>query len=336
MSHFAVAVITAETPTDEVLTKALQPFHEFECTGIKDQYVIPIDETDEQRHGYENDTLEGIFKDGKYLGSKYLDIFESFWVRSSPLGRSSDDVFKLPEGYELKEVNVKDVYSFEEYLRNWAGYSLSGKYNELTPDGRFIRYTNPNKTWNWWVVGVCWSNTLLTKSGEKVDSCKISELDFDTVTAELKTKANEDYDYFSSLLPETAVNSHTWRTWDELYNDSSIKTIEEKRTVYAEQAAIRTIRQNDSKNFFRPFVGNNIDEFRCSREDFVKQRSGTPFQCYNLLIASEINTKHLGWYGSEMGWFGVGTQEENWGQTYQDLLHSQPKDHYITVIDCHI
>ncbi len=336
MSHFAVAVITAEVPTDEVLTRALQPFHEFECTGIKDQYVVPIDETGEQRNGYENDTLEGVFKDGKYLGNKYLNIFESFWVRSSPLGRSSDDVFKLPKGYELKEVNAKDVYSFEEYLSDYCGYSLSGEYNELTSDGRFLRYTNQNKTWDWWVVGGRWKNLLLTKSGEKVDSCRIDELDFDTVTAELKTKANEDYDYFSSLLPETSVNSHTWRTWVELYNDSSIKTLEEKRIVYAEQTAIKTIRQNDSKGFFKPFIGHEIDNFRRSREEYVKQRSTTAFQCYNMLIASETHTEHLGWYGGEMGRFGVGSQQDNWSQIYQDLLHSQPKDHYITIVDCHI
>lgn len=332
MSHFAVAVITAEAPTDEVLTKALQPFHEFECTGIKDQYVVPIDETDEQRHAYENDTLEGVFKDGKYLGSKYLDKFESFWVRSSPLGRSSDDVFKLPEGYELKEVNAKDVYSFEEYLSDYCGYSLSGKYNELTSDGRFLRYTNPNKTWDWWVVGGRWSNSLLTKSGEQVDSCVIGELDFEGQIQKLKASANAQYDLFETLIGQVPK---TWRTWGEIYNDDSIKSIAEKRNVYTSQKAITTIHSNDTTHIFRPF-GLSIDDFKQSREDYVNKNSGKPFQCYNMLITSESDQEHLGWYGGEMGWWGMGTQEEDWETTYQNLLRSQPKDHYITVIDCHI
>lgn len=47
MSHFTVLVVTSERPTDEILAKALQPFHEFECTGTNDEYVQDIDETEE-------------------------------------------------------------------------------------------------------------------------------------------------------------------------------------------------------------------------------------------------------------------------------------------------
>ena len=43
MSHFAVLVVTDQYPSDEVLTETLQPWHEYECTGIKDQYVVDLD-----------------------------------------------------------------------------------------------------------------------------------------------------------------------------------------------------------------------------------------------------------------------------------------------------
>ena len=49
MSHFTVAVITKNNPTNEELNKVLQPYHEYECTGFKDQYVVPVDETDDNR-----------------------------------------------------------------------------------------------------------------------------------------------------------------------------------------------------------------------------------------------------------------------------------------------
>lgn len=39
MSHFAVLVIG-----DDV-AKQLQPYHEYECTGVKDKYVIEVDKT---------------------------------------------------------------------------------------------------------------------------------------------------------------------------------------------------------------------------------------------------------------------------------------------------
>ncbi len=46
MSHFTVMVVT-KTQTEEELKAALQPFHEYECTGTMDQYVIFQDCHDE-------------------------------------------------------------------------------------------------------------------------------------------------------------------------------------------------------------------------------------------------------------------------------------------------
>lgn len=56
MSHFSVIVATRDYPTDEVLGRELQPFHEFECTGVDDRYVRDIDQTAEVRAEYEKDT----------------------------------------------------------------------------------------------------------------------------------------------------------------------------------------------------------------------------------------------------------------------------------------
>ena len=46
MSHFTVLVITPDN-NPGTLEAALQPFHEYECTGIEDQYVVDVDVTDE-------------------------------------------------------------------------------------------------------------------------------------------------------------------------------------------------------------------------------------------------------------------------------------------------
>lgn len=50
MSHFTVLVI-GDNPEEQ-----LAPFHEFECTGLDDQYVIDMDETQEYREQYESET----------------------------------------------------------------------------------------------------------------------------------------------------------------------------------------------------------------------------------------------------------------------------------------
>lgn len=46
MSHFSVLVIGDD------ITKQLQPYHEYECTGIDDEYVVDVDRTDEARAKY--------------------------------------------------------------------------------------------------------------------------------------------------------------------------------------------------------------------------------------------------------------------------------------------
>lgn len=55
MSHFAVAVVTDKLDENE-LAKKLQPYHEFECTGTSDEYVIDVDKTEEARAEYEGYT----------------------------------------------------------------------------------------------------------------------------------------------------------------------------------------------------------------------------------------------------------------------------------------
>jgi len=47
MSHFRLLVIVDEKPTEAVLARMLQPFHEYECTGTKDEHVVFRDCTDE-------------------------------------------------------------------------------------------------------------------------------------------------------------------------------------------------------------------------------------------------------------------------------------------------
>jgi hypothetical protein len=60
VSHFAILVVTDEKPTDAVLKKHLQPFHDFESTGEKDDHVVFVDHTDEVRREWENETKTGF------------------------------------------------------------------------------------------------------------------------------------------------------------------------------------------------------------------------------------------------------------------------------------
>lgn len=47
MSHFSVLVIGND------VEKQLQPYHEFECTGTDDEYIVELEQIDELREEYE-------------------------------------------------------------------------------------------------------------------------------------------------------------------------------------------------------------------------------------------------------------------------------------------
>lgn len=52
MSHFSVLVIHPTKLTVDALRPILQPWHEYECTGVEDQYVVNVDVTVKARKAY--------------------------------------------------------------------------------------------------------------------------------------------------------------------------------------------------------------------------------------------------------------------------------------------
>lgn len=54
MSHFGVLVVTDRRPSQEDLERILAPWHEFECTGVDNEYIQNIDETEKARAKYES------------------------------------------------------------------------------------------------------------------------------------------------------------------------------------------------------------------------------------------------------------------------------------------
>lgn len=69
MSHFDVLVI------GEDVEKQLAPFHEFECTGVNDEFVQNIDITDKVRDDFSKYTISMIkMPDGSMLRN-WDDIF---------------------------------------------------------------------------------------------------------------------------------------------------------------------------------------------------------------------------------------------------------------------
>ena len=190
MSHFTVLVATESADT-EALSAALQPYHEYECTGVKDEHVVFVDEHDDTVAEWESDedavvlpggkivrqTDEACYREPTFAEKEKIGVFGgSGW--SKGLSYSSRD-WGDGRGYRAK---VLDYDRFEKttvptkhfwpdlwgYAKDYHGYDCH--------EGRIGRWTNPNAKWDWWVVGGRWDKALECSSGESVNQARKSDL----------------------------------------------------------------------------------------------------------------------------------------------------------------
>jgi len=329
MSHFTVLVVT-DTPED--VESALQPFHEYECTGIKDEHVVWVDETEERNKEYNEDTIPMIFKDDEMLYSKYSDEAKKFFHkdRSEPFAR---DEFILDDGYELKDVIANKVYSTaREYLIDWCGYTEDNFKGETVG-----RYTNPNAQWDWWTIGGRWSGLLKPKNseigmkGEKglmgseydpkgVDQCIKSNVDFDGRMKETAFEAEKKY-----RQAHIVIDGRTFKSWDECRED--FEDIQDARDFYHGQEVVK-----DLKVFDDSFYAN-FEDYQKTREEYVSMKSNSAISTFAVLKDGQ-------WYErGSMGWWGCVGDEKNqddWNGEFKDLIDTIPDDKCLTVVDCHI
>lgn len=141
MSHFSVAVFSEDG--GKSVEELLAPYHEFECTGIDDEYVKDVDVTEKIREYYDEEETEQIFID-----------FCKGWYRYN------DIVF---EG-ENPDISGKHKY----------GYIIADKSGEVV---KVVERTNPNKKWDWWTVGGRFRGIgMIGENGSKMKDIKF-ELD---------------------------------------------------------------------------------------------------------------------------------------------------------------
>lgn len=125
MSHFCMWAVTKSDDDDE-LERIMQPYHEFECTGIHDEYVVHTDETKyaiEKFNGYKDDY-------------KTVSDFLKSWFGCNNISKESE---------------------------NFDESTAEGNYGIVSDDDtkiiKYVAYTNPNSKWDWWEVGGRWSDS---------------------------------------------------------------------------------------------------------------------------------------------------------------------------------
>lgn len=203
MSHY-VALVIGENPEEQ-----LRGFHEFECTGIDDEFVQDVDITAETRTEYGQHTTMMLRDQGGNLCPAYEDRFyrdptpeerekigpiagtgwghDMSWTSKSwGDGRGyQTKVHYVPEGLEEVQVPTQRLKTFAEFAQYWtdrtplrSGESpdLSGphKYGYLRADEAgevicIIKRTNPQAKWDYYVLGGRWRGFLRLKSGLQAD-----------------------------------------------------------------------------------------------------------------------------------------------------------------------
>lgn len=368
MSHFTVLVIG-----DDV-DEQLAPFHEFECTGIDDEYVQNIDKTTE-------------IKD-EYTGADH-------------------------ERYPNFREYVKDYYGHEELASGEtpSGKHMYG-YTEIDNDGdvvKVIERTNPNAKWDWYQIGGRWAGAFRLKpilvipgdvegfapteiyrlakmkdvspdkymkvtnkyEGETSVIRKIvddflsspggsypraSPLNFSGgISAEERKELEAspvadsalmkdiDWDYMVKEKEEAFAKEYD-RIAEAVGVDSNGSILqpdlswEETSKIpdldIAERRALYNT-QPEVKAIRELEFGYDIEGFNMSKEDYIASARGQALSFYAVIKDGE-------WYDSgQMGWFGVSAASNEdraqWAESfYSNFIEGLDDDTLLTCVDCHI
>lgn len=368
MSHFTVLVIGQDPE------RQLAPFHEFECTGTVDQYVVNVDLLDEAREMYESRTsdmvkvpagtvlAEGIeavsHPEHGTLVSKWANCFWS----QEPANLLSQPVLTLPEGYSEIRVPSKEIETFEQFIQGyyerpllatghepdihgehkWGWYRL----NDANEVCELVRRTNPNKKWDWYVLGGRWTGFFKMKPGVSgiqglpglmttpaehgtADSAFKSDIDFDSMRREAEAEAATKYDEVRAII-EPHLPFTPWHEVRDKYIGDAPELeggIQAAREAYHSQPAKQALNQSDD------FHWHDVEDYLIDRATYIHRAGIQSSMTFAVLKDGE-------WYErGQMGWFGMVADEKDegvWVEEFGKLIESLPDDTLLSVYDCHI
>jgi len=153
MSHFTVLVI------GENWEEQLAPYQENNMEDCPKEYLKFYDIEDEYRNQYENDSVEKVvMPDGSLKNTWSLKIP---WDEDDCL-KNPNEIFSkanILDNLERRQVAFTELYpTFEEYMNDWCGYKERDKETK-----RYGYWENPNKKWDWYIMGGRWTGFFKLK-----------------------------------------------------------------------------------------------------------------------------------------------------------------------------
>ena len=360
MSHFSLAVITPKQPTEARLAEILQPWHEFECTGKDDQYIVEIDQTEEARQAYETATMTCIIQEPD--GSKYnaFDKSGDWHARFRHFVNPKTRRLELTEGYvQLDNELAKDWESLEEWIEDYYRAKpvafgeqpdLEGRhkyrYMQLGENGelvKLVKRTNPNAKWDWWVVGGRYSSRLKSKNGTISNQARIGDLDLETLRREaVSSRADALLTAINELCSKNNCNAAAIEeAWKKFVSAGGLTGLKERlpagvsledyfKQLQPEDPARAAFEMNLVPAFCG-WMGIGVPDTEPSLSDWTK--SAPPLKTFAVLNEGQ-------WFQiGEMGWWGIVSDkmdEAEWEQSFVKLLEELDPEYWITYVDCHI
>ena len=354
MSHFSLLVITPTRPTGDELSAVLQPFHEFECTGIDDQYVVDVDRTEEALADFAKATVTRLKGPDGTLHSQFTDAGEWKLEFSKPADYGRRQEF-VPPGYEKVEIPASDVETAAEWISDYFGWPIAGKapgeklaYGRIEVDGdgnvvKCVDRTNPNKQWDWWVVGGRWSGHLKMKEGARAvvgrkglmgscsndgpgygDQATLAEIDLAGMREDRRAENLALWDKVHAAagdLPRPV-------SWEAAREGAA--SIDVARTEYWAQPALVAL-----KTAFPDSWGldSELLALGMTRDEFGQYGADGAISTFAVLKDGEWIER------GSMGWFGMAHNEMNqadWNAKFNAMLDDLPPETCLTVVDCHI
>lgn len=370
MSHFSVIVATKNEPTEAVLKRELQPFHEFECTGVADEFVQDVDQTEEARTQFAKHTVTRLKLADGSLVSFFDDKGNWRHEYSQPdpnrAGWENDRrTYFVPYGCEKVEVPAAEVESFAEYVEGWYGKSIVPfgmnpdlddvhKYgyalaNEAGDIVKVIDRTNPGKKWDWWRVGGRYAGKFQKKGRRPSVRRDLSYEWNNAAVAELPTGVDScrksDLD-IAAMKTKAVADRRGW--WEKCLEETGLSDVElfdaiaSKRVYHAKWMALSEPKPRGEEFY----VWAEADGGYKARElgklwDSPEIPEGVSLQDW-INDAPALTTFAFLMDGKwaekgEMGWWAcVSNENENWHRDFLRLFETVPNDYWLTVVDCHI
>lgn len=239
------------------------------------------------------------------------------------------DMDKLRTDYE----KYGEERDFDDWAKEWDNLTKNEQ-------GVYGRLTNPNKKWDWWVVGGRWTGLLHLKShhpegsgsrepglmtapnreSTKGDYAYACDVDWEGMLAQRKRDRADDWDVWQTFIEKTmrlaeylALNDEQQKAfWSNAH-----------AAIYAPEC---TPSEEEKERYHTALF---FEQEGKTREEHVNAREALTFAFIDL--EGKWNERgHMGW------WAIVSGEDYNYDETFWKFVKTIPDDRMVFVVDAHI